>query len=240
MRPHIPHLDTEAIPWQPRAEGAYTKILSTDPDNGARTALQRVVPDEGYNAPTVAHYHHSDEELLILDGKLSFDSKTFLGRLSYCYHPARTVHGFKSSVPEETWFLSRHSENMITKQIPEPTQQSYYSIAEVEPDRGLAVLVRPEDGTWEKGAGGAEVLDLGSDPKTGEGSKFLRVPPGSAVDLGVPDAFYQEIFVLEGSLAAQDGTAFNRGAYAFCPPGERRPDFTKSGGALVYVNFGPG
>ncbi len=240
MRPYISHLDTEAMPWQSRVAGAYTKLLSTDPDNGARTALQHLVPDEGYEAPKVAHYHHSDEELLILDGKLSFDSKTYLGRLGYCFHPARTVHGFKSSVPEETWFLSRHSEEMVTKQVPEPRQQSYYSVADVEPDRGLAVLVRPEDGNWEKDPRGAEVLDLGSDPKTGEGSRFMRVPAGSGADLRVADAFYQEIYVLEGGLTAQDGTAYNRGAYSFCPPGEPRPHFTKSDGALVYVNFGVG
>jgi quercetin dioxygenase-like cupin family protein len=239
MRPHIAHLDTEGMDWESRVPGAYFKILNVDPDNGARTALQRLVPDEGYTAPTVAHYHHSDEEILVVKGKLSFDSKTFIGRLGYCFHPAETVHGFKSSVPVETMFLSRHSQKMDTEHVEEPTQQTYYSIAEKSRTRGLAVLPDPNEGHWEKGDDGSESLDLGTDTETGEGSKFVRISAGGAADFDLPGDFYQELFVLDGSLPASDGTEFKRGAYSFCPPGESRPKFSKTSGALVYVNFGP-
>ena len=66
MRPHIPHLDTTAMDWATPIPGLYSKVLSVDPETGARTALQRLVPSEGYKAPTVAHYHHSAEEILVL------------------------------------------------------------------------------------------------------------------------------------------------------------------------------
>ncbi len=149
MRPHIPHLDTESMDWTSPIPGLYSKVLSLDPDNGARTAIQRLVPAEGYSAPTVPHYHHSAEEILVLGGKLSFDSKTYLGAKGYCFHPPETVHGFQSDVPEETMFLSRHSKKMCTHDVPEPAKREYYPLTGKMPDRAWAALPNAAADGWE-------------------------------------------------------------------------------------------
>ncbi len=244
MRPHIKRLDTKAMPWVERGPGAFTKLLSTDPDNGARTALQRVVPSEGAKAPSVPHYHHSDEELLIVKGRLSFDSKVWLNPLGYCFHPAQTVHGFKSSVPEETWFLSRHSQAMDTLQVPDPIKREYYSVADQPPDRGLAVIPDPSGEDWmdtnQDGEMSFSSLLLSVNPKTGEGSRLVRFSPGSSHRNRPADDGYEEIFVLEGSLELTDGATFGEGGYSFSPPRKERLRFDSPEGALAYVNFGPG
>jgi quercetin dioxygenase-like cupin family protein len=244
MRPHIESLDTKSMPWTERGTGAYSKLLSTDPDNGARTALQRVVPSGGAKAPSVPHYHPSDEELLIIKGSLTFDSKTWLNALSYCFHPAQIVHGFKSSIPEETWFISRHSQEMETFQIPEPEKWHYHSIAERPPERGLAVLTDPSAGPWEDDADRrrdmrCQSVLLSRDPVTGEGSKLVRFLPGAVQRRGAADGVYEETFVLEGALTAEDGSVCGEGFYSFRPPGAEAPFFESPDGALVYVNFGP-
>src|SRR6185437_3680119 len=109
MKNHVPFLDTDAMPWETgEMPGLFTKMLSMNPTTGERTALQCIDPARGYVAPTQAHYHPDmDEELYMLKGKMSFDSENWLGANSYCYHPAFTVHGFKSAVASESWFLSR-------------------------------------------------------------------------------------------------------------------------------------
>ena len=233
MRPHIPHLDTTAMDWATPIPGLYSKVLSVDPDTGARTALQRLVPSEGYKAPTVAHYHHSAEEILVLKGRLSFDSRTYLGANGYCFHPPETVHGFKSDVPIETWFLSRHSKKMCTHEVPTPDKTEYYPLTGALPSRGLAAVPDATADGWHDG-----VKVLGEDPETGEGSKFMRLD-GARPDLGVRDGFYMELYVLDGTLEGADGETFKSGAYACCPPGAPRPALASAAKALVYVNYGP-
>jgi len=232
MRPHIPHLDTAAMDWATPIPGLYSKILSVDPDTGARTAMQRLVPEEGYTAPTVPHYHHSAEEILVLGGKLSFDSKTYLGANGYCFHPPEAVHGFKSDVPQETVFLSRHSKKMCTHEVPEPAKREYYPLNGTMPDRAWAALPDAAANEWHD-----DVRLLGEDSR-GEGSRLMRFD-GANPNIGVPAVFYEELFVLDGSLTTVDGTTFDKGAYAFCPPGSARPDFASAAKALVYVNYGP-
>jgi len=232
MRPHIPHLDTESMDWTSPIPGLYSKVLSVDPDNGARTAIQRLVPAEGYTAPSVPHYHHSAEEILVLGGKLSFDSKTYLGASGYCFHPPETVHGFKSDVPEETMFLSRHSKKMCTHNVPEPAKREYYPLTGKMPDRAWAALPDAAADGWE-----GNVKVLGEDSR-GEGSKLMRFD-GDKINLSVPEVFYEEIYVLDGSLTTADGQTFAKGAYAFCPPDVARPSFATAKKALVYVNYGP-
>ena len=233
MRPYIPYLDTETMKWAHPAPSVYSKVLSVDPENGARTALQRLVPDKGYDAPSIPHYHHSAEEILIVKGRLSFDSKTYLGSKGYCYHPPLTVHGFKSDVPVETWFLSRHSKKMCTHEVPKPKVRKYHALDGKKPARMWEAIPDATDDGWEDG-----VRLLSEDPGSGEGSKFVRLN-GKKTDLGVPEGFYQELFVLQGSMTTRRGKVFRRGAYAFVPPGETRPDFKEASRALVYVNYGP-
>ena len=80
---------------------------------------------------------------------------------------------------------------------------------------------------------------LSCDPVTGEGSKLVRFLPGAVQRRGVADGVYEETFVLEGTLTAEDGSICGEGSYSFRPPRAEAPSFESPDGALVYVNFGP-
>ena len=74
MRPKIVGLDVDAMEWAPLGPpGLFSKLLSRDPDTGARTALQRMDPGLGYQAPTIAHFHTTYEEILGIAGRFTFD-----------------------------------------------------------------------------------------------------------------------------------------------------------------------
>ena len=245
MRPHVPLLDTKTMDWVPREfPGLFTKILSRDPDTGARTALQWVSIAEGYEAPPMAHYHHFDEELLIVSGELSFDSKTWLGPLAYCYHPAKTVHGFKSVVPEEATFISRVSHDLDFHFEENPKQLTPYSLAETPLEREIAVIADPMPNPWQEVRDDADhvVLSrqiLSRHPTTGEGAMLVRFAPGWQSPHGPHShTVYEEVFVLEGALELPDGTVYGEGAYMYKPPGTVQAGARSPDGALAFINFG--
>jgi hypothetical protein len=246
MRPHIPFLDTNAMPWQQLpAPGILSKRLSTDPDTGARTALQRVVPAMGYKAPSTAHWHHTDEEILVVKGLMSFDSKVWLRPKAYCFHPAGTVHGFKSAVPEESWFLSRVGRDLDFNYVPEPRQLTYYTApGEPSAPRIAGAIADPAKVRWETlrnraGKAIGQRLLLSRDPETGEGSMFLRCRKGwRSASRPYRHSVYEEVFVLEGKIESSDGIVLAQGCYAFRPPGTKQAPFHCDDGALLYVNFG--
>jgi hypothetical protein len=69
----------EAMEWKPLGPvGLSSNLLSRDPETGARTALQRLNPDEGYQPPTIAHFHTTYEEILGVRGWFSFDQRTWV------------------------------------------------------------------------------------------------------------------------------------------------------------------
>jgi hypothetical protein len=185
--------------------GVYSKIFSIDPDTGARTAMQRLVPAEGYTTPTVPHYHHSAKEILLLWGKLSFGRKTYLGANGYCFHPPKTVLGFKSDMPKGTTFLLRHSKTMCTHAVPEPAKHKYYALNGTMPDRSWTVLPDATANDWQ-----GDVITLGED-SWGEGSRLMRFD-GANTDLAVLDDLYEELFVLNGSLSSAEGVILRKGA----------------------------
>ena len=70
MREPVPFLDTKAMEWdQPGPPGLYSKLLSRDPATGERTALNRLVPEDGMNPPGKAHFHHTTEDTGIALGQ---------------------------------------------------------------------------------------------------------------------------------------------------------------------------
>ena len=245
MRPYVPHLDTKAMDWKPREfPGLFTKVLSRDPDTGARTALQWVTMAEGYEVPPMAHYNHFDEELLIVTGELSFDSKLWLGPLAYCYHPAQTVHGFKSTVPNEATFISRVSHDLDFHFEENPKQLTPYSLAETPPEREIVVIADPRPNPWEelRDDDGNVVLSrqvLSRHPTTGEGAMLVRFAPGWQSPHGPHShTVYEEVFILEGALELPDGTVYGEGAYMYKPPGTVQEGARSPDGALAYMNFG--
>lgn len=240
MRETIAFLDTKAMPWdQPGPPGMYSKLLSRDPATGERTALNRLVPEEGMNPPGKAHYHHTTEELLIVKGRMSFDSHVWLTPQSYCFHPPETVHGFKSAVPEESWFLSRIGRELDFNFVEEPEQLSPYYVCDPPPARAVAYHADPLEQDWDEISNGQQFV-LSLDPHTGEGSVLLRAGPGwSSGQDGEPLPTFEEMYVLDGALACSDGQVYSEGCYRFEPPGTPRRALTCPESALVYLTVGP-
>jgi hypothetical protein len=245
MRPHVPLLDSGTLAWAPLGPpGLYSRLLSRDPQSGARTALQCMRPQEGYQAPPIAHFHHTYEEILVVRGCFSFDSKHWLEPRSYCFHPPETVHGFKSAVREESWFLSRVGRNLDVNLVPEPKQLEPYYVSPSEPSRRVAVLPQPErEIGWQALALGspqveAQVCVLSRDPASGEGSVLLRLPAGAGFAARPPLGTYLEYFVLEGDIHESSRASAGAGGYAFLPPEVAFPSLTTERGAVLYVNSG--
>ena len=246
MRPLVPFLDTNEMSAINPAPGIYSKILSRDKATGARTALQRLVPEDGLvNQPT-AHYHSTFEEILVVDGMMSFDSRTWLHRAAYCFHPPQTVHGFRSTVPVETVFLSRVGQDLDFNYIETPDDDFPYSVADAPPERQLALVPCPFGQRWEEltdaeGAQHGRRLVLSRNPQSGEGSELRRYFAGSGDTGAEASELTQcfELYVLEGRLVADDGQEFGPGCYACLPPGNPRPRFDCVEDALFYVSAGP-
>ncbi len=240
MRDPVPFLDTNAMPWtKPGPPGIYTKLLSRDPDTGERTALNRLQPEEGMNPPGAAHYHHTTEELLIVKGRMSFDSQVWLTPQSYCFHPPETVHGFKSAVPEESWFLSRVGRELDFNFVEQPEQLSPYYVSEAPPRRAVAYHAALPEGDWEV-HDTFDRFEYSLDPTTDEGSVLLRVKPGwSSGQEGEALSRFEEFYILEGEVNGSDENIFGEGCYGFDPPGTPRRELTCKDSAVLYFTVGP-
>ena len=242
MRPKIVGLDVDAMEWAPLGPpGLFSKLLSRDPDTGARTALQRMDPGLGYQAPTIAHFHTTYEEILGIAGRFTFDQRTWVVPGAYVFHPPRTVHGFASQVPQESLFLSRVGRDLDVNLVHEPADKDLYVIEGDVPPREPAA-----HGDAAGAIGWTEATLLGQpvsacllsrDPETGEGSALVRLPQGwesPAQHRGD----YLEIFALVGGLSADRAPAIEGRTYFFIPPDEAIPVFRAERDCELYVNFG--
>jgi quercetin dioxygenase-like cupin family protein len=243
MRAWIPALDTTATPWTPTPlPGVFGKMLNSDPETQARTGMAKF--EKGAFVPGRAHYHHVDEEILVVHGgAMTFDHRTWLPPRGYIYHPPRTVHGFNSGFDGEVIMLSRHNGggplelNYIEG---EPLQQDWYQAFGPPPPRPPAYIADFTGLESVAEGDGSTVTVLSRHPETGEGSLFLRLPPGwtgsgPAVEL----TRYREMFVLEGDARCADGNVLKADYYAFIPPGHAHGFQASETGALIYVAFGP-
>lgn len=244
MRHPIEHLDTNAMAWQAAGPGVYTKNVNVDEDSGVRTVLLKLVPEEGFNPPSQIHYHSLSEELLVIDGRTTFDCKMWLEGVSYVYHPPLVIHGFNSATPETTTLLARGPGELdfnFPETVPADVRRPVDGSA---PTRELVYLNHIEDQPWEPmySGGGEQIgerLSLGTDSKTGEGSLFERYFPGwtrPALDKGVP--VFDEVYVLEGEIMSSSGAAWTEGHYWYQAPQTPLPALHSSSGALVFKCFG--
>jgi hypothetical protein len=242
MRQAVSFLDTNAMDWAVGdLHGQYTKLLSNDPETGARTALQRIDPSSGYAAPDRPHYHSGDEEIFGVGGRFSFDGENWLGRYSYCFHPTRTVHGFKSEVAAESFFLSRIKTHLDFSFSDEYRDLQPFNLDGIEPERGVSVIGDPMQQEWAslEGADGQVMLRylvLSRHPATGEGATLVEFLPGYA-SAGQPGAYTcdEEIFVMEGEFETAGGIVFTPGCYAYHPAGTVKSPIHSDKGAICYI-----
>jgi quercetin dioxygenase-like cupin family protein len=245
MREYVPFLDTKKMEWAPGdMPGLFTKMLSRDESTGARTALQRIDPSYGYKEPEKPHYHSGDEEIFLIKGRFTFDGRQWLKRFSYCFHPARTVHGFHSKLPEESWFLSRIRQDLDFSFSDEYRDEKPFNLDGQEPVRGISIHPDPLQEEWQevKDENGNVILRkliLSQHPDTHEGSMLIEFLPGWKNDKGTHmHSVYKEFFVMEGSLTNDEGVVFDEGCYAFIPPNTPIKPMSSSRGAICYVNVG--
>jgi len=155
------------------------------------------------------------------------------------------VHGFRSALRGETWFLSRVGLDLDFTFVPEPVQTSPYYVGAAPPERGWTYVPDPDSEVWPLQAGpaspftGVTVRWLSVHPASGEGSMLVRLPAGWS---GRPQALasreYLEMFVLDGSLELADGTRIEAGGYTFRPAALEGAPVASEAGAVAYVNVG--
>jgi quercetin dioxygenase-like cupin family protein len=243
MRAWIPALDTATVPWMatPLA-GVYGKALNSDPETGARTGMAKF--EDGAFVPGRAHYHHVDEEILVTRGEMTFDHRTWLPAKGYIYHPPLTVHGFKSGLKGEVVMLSRHNGGGVLELNyveGEPLQPDWYQVQGDPPPRAPAYIPDVAGLTSAPQSDGAVITVLSQHPKTGEGSLFMRLPPGwKSAEGPTEQTGYREMFVLEGDATCADGSLLKSDYYAFIPPGTPHGFQSSEAGALIFMSFGPG
>ncbi|GAB2702660.1 cupin domain-containing protein [Aliiglaciecola aliphaticivorans] len=244
MRHHIDHLSSDALPWDKLSSGVYCKMLNFNEDSGDRTALFRFVPEEGANPPSIPHYHTVYEELFILEGKMTFDHKTWLSDQSYVYHPPYLVHGFKSAVPTETIFIGRSPRNLdfnypkaIAKDEPfyidNKTSTRDFAYTKVPIENNWPVLIGPNQKTI------GRRFVLSEDKLSKEGSCLIRFYKGLTVPVRESGyETYNEGFILEGQVEAEDGTIWRKGDYWFRHPGKPVQALKVTEDTLVYSSTG--
>jgi len=242
MRPRIEGLDVDALEWMPLGPpGLHSKLLSRDPDTGARTALQRLSVEGQYSPPKVAHFHTTYEEILGVSGCFSFDSRTWIRPGAYVFHPPRTVHGFNSAIREDSTFLSRIGRDLDVNLVHEPEKDDLYIAEGDAPSRSqvayadAAGAIGWRDATLLGAA--VQTCHLSHDPDGGEGSALVRFSAAWAASI-TRLGTYLEIFVLSGGLGIGERPATDRRDYFYYPPGESIGALHTDRDTLAYVNFG--
>ncbi|QYE33945.1 hypothetical protein KZX46_14070 [Polymorphobacter sp. PAMC 29334] len=242
MRPQIEALDVDAMEWQPLGPpGLHSRLLSRDPETGARTALQRLSVEGRYSPPKVAHFHTTYEEILGVSGCFSFDSRTWIRPGAYVFHPPRTVHGFKSAIREESTFLSRIGRDLDVNLVHEPEADDLYVAQGDAPPRApVAYADAVASLGWRSGmllGAAVATCHLSHDLDSGEGSALVCLPVGWAASQAFLDT-YLELFVLQGAVGVGAVPGADRRDYFFYPPGGAIGALQTDRPTIVYVNFG--
>ena len=93
------------------------------------------------------------------------------------------------------------------------------------------------EGSAAAGAGGAGVEEklLSRDPVTGDVTRLLRFARGVRTAETIAHDFWEEVFILEGSLVDLGlGRTFTAGMYACRPPGMKHGPYESPEGALLF------
>ncbi|HEV8474810.1 MAG TPA: cupin domain-containing protein [Methylomirabilota bacterium] len=92
-------------------------------------------------------------------------------------------------------------------------------------------------GSARAGAGGPGVTQkiLSLDAASGDVTRLLRFAPGTETDDTIAHDFWEEVWILEGSLVdVRLERTFTAGMYACRPPGMRHGPYRSPDGALLF------
>lgn len=240
MRHHLEHVSSDSMNWEKLAPGVYQKMLNLNEATRERTALFRFVPDEGAKAPNSSHYHSFYEELLVLDGRMTFDGELWLGERSYVYHPPFLVHGFNSDVPTTTTFLGRSPGDLDFNHPESDSETRPYYIQGDAPNRGFAYRTAEAEDSWsplldERGNEIGRQRILSEDTATGEGSSLLRLHEGATIPARPNgEATIDEGFIVEGTVIAETGMTWSIGDYWHRVPGYPIPELRVGKSTLIF------
>jgi hypothetical protein len=87
------------------------------------------------------------------------------------------------------------------------------------------------------GAGGVGIEEkvLSRDPATGDITRLLRFAPGVLTAHTIVHDFWEEVFIVEGSVVDVGlGRIFTAGMYACRPPGMKHGPYASPDGALLF------
>jgi hypothetical protein len=239
MRPHVDFIDTAEIPEISLRPGSYSRILSRDPETTARTALVRVVPGQGHVDQPKPHCHETSEEIFVVSGMMAFDSRCWLHAGGYVYHPPHYVHGFNSSVPVESAFVSRISGDLKFQYFDEARDDFPYLEGEALGGRNVAIVASPWAERWvavPSAEGVITEFEYGRDPGSSERS-VLRKYAAGALDLAQSSPTLErceEFYIHEGIVEDDNGARYGAGFYACLLAGSCRPRLRGIEDALIY------
>jgi hypothetical protein len=95
----------------------------------------------------------------------------------------------------------------------------------------------PVAGSASAGAGGPGIEEkiLSRDPESGDVTRLLRFAPGVRTAETIVHDFWEEVFILEGSVVDLGlERTFTAGMYACRPPGMKHGPYASPDGALLF------
>ncbi len=212
MRPQIPYLAADALPWEEILNtGAQRKLLSVDPETGSETAFVRLPPD--WRGPAGAHYHSGFEEALILSGDCDLNGNDLLVAGSYLYRPGGIVHGWVDHSPSGADIIIKmgRATDLVSVGEPEYPHEYDYEGKRVPDGRPHIVHLRTADQPfepWNGGHPGAQQKLLSRDRETGAATLLLNLDAGFSGQLELAAHTTWEWVVLAGSVSLADGSTF--------------------------------
>jgi ChrR Cupin-like domain len=95
----------------------------------------------------------------------------------------------------------------------------------------------PVAGSAAAGAGGPGIEQkvLSRDPATGDATRLLRFAAGVATDETIAHDFWEEVWIVEGTIVdLGKNETYTAGMYACRPPGMRHGPYASPSGALLF------
>ncbi|RVT90956.1 cupin domain-containing protein [Sphingomonas crocodyli] len=239
MRPQVDFMDTNALPWVSPKPGLMRKVLSRDEETTAQTVITRLIQPEGGGPPSVPHCHETTEEIMVLDGQLTFDSRCWLAKGGYVYHPPRWIHGYKSSQTPVATFLWRSGADLDFTFFEAPADDFLHHRYGETAGRQAVVVPSPWATRWDElpsAEGRIRQFTYAQDPSSIEHSVLRRYAPGAWDAEPASDVLEtrEEFYIYEGMVEDQDGRRFSEGWYACLMPGALRPRFRAIVDSIIY------
>ncbi len=223
MRPHIPCLQSDSLPWEEILNtGAQRKLLSVDPETTSETTFVRLPPD--WRGPAGAHYHSDFEEALILSGDCDLNGNDLLVAGSYLYRPGGIVHGWVDHSPSGADIIIKMgtATDLISVGEREHDHEYDYPGKRVPDGRPHIVHLRTANQTWvawEGAPAGVTKKVLSRDADTGAQTLLMHLEAGFAGELILAADSTWEWVVIDGGLSLADGSRFGPIDYSHRPAG---------------------